>query len=313
MSVTRSTLGRVGVLVIAVATVGAMSTWQASASPKAPASPCIVSSGAVHRPADTRARTVADRRAVGRATAHRLGARTAELPDRVVVNVRVHVLKSRNKARPYATKKQIIQTMAVLNNAYAGMQMPDTQQRVVTRFSFRLTSTDTTTNTNWDWTRPDSPQERAMKRALHKGTRSDLNLYFVNQTKASQMLGWSSLPWDQKQQPDMDGVAINVKALPGGSIRYYNLGDTATHEVGHWLGLYHTFEGGCLNPGDEVDDTPPEASPTDGCPKGKDTCLSKGTDPIHNFMDYAIDSCMNQFTAGQAARMDLMWTTYRAS
>jgi hypothetical protein len=212
------------------------------------------------------------------------------------INVYWHVIN--NGSAGNVSDQSIANQMNVLNSAFAS-----------TGWQFRLAATTRTTNSSW-YTCAGGTCETQMKNALRQGSADDLNIYSNNM--GGGLLGWATFPSSYSSQPKMDGVVVLYSSLPGGSAAPYNLGDTATHEVGHWMGLYHTFQGGCNGQGDGVADTAAEKSPAYGCPVGRDSCRrSAGVDPITNFMDYTDDSCMDRFSAGQDARMDSMWTTYR--
>lgn len=150
----------------------------------------------------------------------------------------------------------------------------------------------------------DSPESDDKRRELRKGTCADMNV-FTGQTGS---LGFAYLPpgcgSGDTVSNKLDAVMLNYESLPDAAFTGFNEGDTAVHEVGHWLGLDHTFNGGCTAGGDQVADTPPEESAAFGCPIGRDTCSDdQGEDPIHNFMDYTDDCCMYRFTEGQVRRM----------
>ncbi|MCB1054205.1 MAG: zinc metalloprotease [Acidobacteria bacterium] len=194
----------------------------------------------------------------------------------------------------------ITNQISVLNAAYAG-----------TGFSFTLASTDRTNNRKWFDRCYSTGTESQMKQALAVDPAHNLNIYTCNPSGG--ILGWAYFPNSYPESSYWHGVVLLYDSLPGGAAAPYNLGDTATHEVGHYLGLYHTFQGGCNAPGDSVADTPYEASAAFGCPVGRDTCSSAGVDPIYNFMDYTDDACMNQFTNDQVTRMQAITSTYRPS
>jgi len=224
-----------------------------------------------------------------------------------IIDVHFHVInKGTGVKNGDLTQKMIDDQIKVLNDAYksAGVQ-------------FRLVDVDRTKNSKWFAAQPDSSAEREMKTKLRKGDANDLNIYTTNPSGG--LLGWATFPSDYKSDPKMDGVVILNSSVPGGSIVPFNEGDSATHEVGHWMGLFHTWnedKGDGKGPtGDMVDDTPEHAEPNFGKPpETTDTLPNKpGFDPVHNFMNYVDDDWMNEFTKGQIARMQAEFEQYRKS
>jgi hypothetical protein len=210
---------------------------------------------------------------------------------------------------------QILAQIDVLNEDYTG-----------TGLGFKLAGITRTLNADWfDYAGPETPQQDEMKQALRVGNAATLNLYSVGFTAVDPegLLGYATFPSDYQAYPKDDGVVLLYLTLPGGSFVPDNLGRTATHECGHWVGLYHTFMNGCIAPGDYVDDTPYEVNQSLGCATGRDSCPSPGVDrmstftslpvnsvihhlsfpAVHNYMGFSDDACMNNFTPGQIVRL----------
>jgi Pregnancy-associated plasma protein-A len=218
-----------------------------------------------------------------------------------VIPVYMHVIQSSTSSNGGVSDTMINDQMRVLNDAFLS-----------TGISFTLVSVDRTTNDTWYNLSSGTTAETQMKTALRKGGKDALNIYSAN--LGGGLLGWATFPSSYASKPAMDGVVLLNQSMPGGNATPYHLGDTGTHEVGHWAGLYHTFQGGCSKTGDSVSDTPAEKSAAFGCPTGRNTCTTAsypGNDPITNFMDYTDDACMNTFSPGQATRMAQQLATYR--
>lgn len=215
------------------------------------------------------------------------------------------------------------------NTAAIKPEMADAQVAALNKmynpvgFAFKLVNTTWTTNDPWAIGAGDDML--IMKKALRQGSYSTLNIYFQSDLEGS-ILGKCSMPSamgdpnspnapvDPSEYAD-DGCSVNSGTMPGGSIYGYSEGMTAVHETGHWLGLFHTFEGyTCDGDGDFISDTPQQSESTDGCPVDppKDSCPNlPGVDAIHNIMDYSTDACYTGFSPLQIQRMQNMWGLYR--
>ncbi|GAD97344.1 metalloprotease MEP1 [Paecilomyces variotii No. 5] len=224
------------------------------------------------------------------------------------------------------TDKMISNQLSYLQNSYANTTM-----------AYKLRGVTHSINDTW----AQGGDDIGMKTALRKGTYSTLNIYFQtdlqdtpsdsilgrSESSASSnaampsLLGFCSLPdpninsTSTRSDYIKDGCNILAGSMPGGPLTHYNRGGTAVHEVGHWNGLLHVFQGGSCsssNEGDYIADTPIQSEPTDGCPARKDSCPdSAGLDSIHNFMDYSNDDCYQGFTKDQALRMRSTWAKSR--
>jgi hypothetical protein len=212
-----------------------------------------------------------------------------KLSTRAIVNIPVVVHVVGDKTVQAVTNTQIANQISVLNSDFGGSNMEMNFTLIQT---IRKTTTATSYSSN-DGVKLASPPVNPAK---------NLNIWVCNLSGG--LLGYATFPGGPASK---DGVVILYSSLPGGTAAPYNEGRTATHEVGHWAGLYHTFQGGCakdpIKGGDLVSDTPAERSPASGCPTGRNTCKGiAGDDPITNYMDYTYDGCMDNFTAGQKVR-----------
>jgi hypothetical protein len=219
------------------------------------------------------------------------------------IPVRFHVIqRDSSKDAGDVPDDALVEQIDVLNRAYAGETGGAT-----TPYRFQLASINRVSNKQWSSLSPGSQEEAEAKKALRVGDASTLNVFISDITapegQKGTILGYSTFPFVYQLQPEIDGIVLNYRAVPGSTFANFNTGHVLVHETGHWLGLLHTFTGACDGAfTDLVSDTPREKPPTPGnyCPVGRDSCPETiGTDPIHNHMTYTGDSCRTEFTPGQ--------------
>ena len=231
---------------------------------------------------------------------------TAKAGTVITIQTYVHVLHDGSEG--LVSERMIKDQLTVLNGAYASRG-----------FRFEMARSDRS-NPNPDYTNNAAwfnDAEVAYKTALKEGSADDLNIYI---NSGGGFLGYAYYPTIVGTASEvLDGLVLAYGTLPGAAQPgisdipgfFYNFGDTGVHEVGHYLGLAHTFEGHCSPTNDAVADTPAEKSPDFYCTVGRNSCKDSGgtveLDPIHNFMDYSDDLCLFEFTPGQGDRMSIQW------
>jgi len=234
-----------------------------------------------------------------------------------LIDVWVHVIRNTAGTTGDVPVAEIYEQIAVLNEDYRGIPLSNGDAGADGRLFFRLKGYDFSNNTTWY---NDSPPYGYTSLAVTPA--QVLNIYT---NSAGGFLGYVPfLPYEPGAPigTATDRVVILSDAFGRnrGLMPDYDLGRSATHEIGHYFNLEHTFEGGCANAaspgcysnGDLICDTPPEQSSNFGCPASRNTCAAQpGNDPIENYMDYSDDVCMDRFSLEQMRRIRCTIENYR--
>jgi hypothetical protein len=222
-----------------------------------------------------------------------------------VVPIVFHIIH-KNDGTGNIPDSRIYNQVQILNEDYRAIAGTLGQQGFDVHLQFELAGITRTANDQWF---RDRGQESAYKTALAWDVNSYLNIY-VN--SASGYLGYAYMPQDSAGEW-WDGITLLYSACGGrdeGSAPY-DQGRTLVHEAGHYLGLLHTFDGGCgegYTAGDLIADTESESTAHYDCVQ---TTTCNTPDPIHNYMNYTDDLCMYEFTPEQGNRIICSLVNYR--
>lgn len=223
----------------------------------------------------------------------------------VVIKIKFTHLVDPQTGLGYVTSARRIKMVKALNKTFKDSGI-----------SFKSAKTQYVYNTDFCYDMEDPATEAIVKQNYHFDPDKYLNIYTA---ELSTQLGWATFPVEWVFPPNnpnkwMDGVVVWHGIFPGGLNPQYNQGKRVVHEVGHWLGLLHTFQNGCTGNGDDITDTPAHKQANTGVPPegaNNGACNPLEQAPIHNFMNYTDDVCMTHFTPEQVEKMRKLMQLFR--
>jgi hypothetical protein len=213
----------------------------------------------------------------------------------ITVPLHIHILQTSRGSNP-TSPEMVAATVARLNAGFSKAG-----------FRFQVQSLETVVNDSWaEVSKSNLAVLDDASAALNVGSRDSANMYF---SSLEGLCGIAALPY---AEDPYESIFLDYRCIPGGTLS--DSYDTVIHEMGHFMGLFHTFApepNGCRGKGDFVSDTPYQKTPHFQC-RRYDTCPRKpGTDPVRNYMDYTGDSCGHRFSRGQISLMRSAHTYYR--